>query len=118
DVRGSKAMYLMDYAKDRQVQADFRRFADRSAEDVFAEIADDVSFVELNYGQVLLFSQTVMHGNRVNREGETRWSMNCRFKSVMSPYADKRLGEFFEPISLKPATQMALDYELPAAFDE
>ena len=48
------------------------------------------------YGKVLLFSQNLMHGNRINQEPETRWSMNCRFKSLFSPYAEKRLGEFFE----------------------
>ena len=29
--------------------------------------------------------------------------MNCRFKAVFTPYADKQLGEFFEPITLRAA---------------
>ncbi len=56
-------------------------------------------------------------GNRVNEESGTRWTMNCRFKSVMSPYADKRFGEFFEPISLRPATRIGMQYKLPGGFD-
>ena len=70
------------------------------------------------YGSVLIFSQTLMHGNRVNRVPETRWSLNCRFKSALAPYADKKLGEFFEPITLKPVTRLALSYHLPEGFDE
>ena len=69
-------------------------------------------------GQALLFAQTLMHGNRINQENESRWSMNCRFKSVFSPYADKKLGEFFEPITLRPATRLAMSYDLPNGFNE
>jgi hypothetical protein len=59
-----------------------------------------------------------MHGNRINTEAEARWSMNCRFKSVFSPYADKKLGEFFEPITLRPATRFAMSHSLPGGFEE
>jgi hypothetical protein len=74
-------------------------------------------FIEVAYGEALVFSQNVLHGNRVNEEPETRWSMNCRFKSALSPYADKKLGEFFEPITLRPATRLGLRYRLPDGFD-
>ena len=59
-----------------------------------------------------------MHGNRINREAETRWSMNCRFKSLFSPYADKRLGEFFEPITIRAATRVGMNHKLPGGFRE
>jgi hypothetical protein len=59
-----------------------------------------------------------MHGNRVNRESTARWSMNVRFKGLFTPYADKRLGEFFEPITLRAATRIGLDYRLPDGFHE
>ena len=73
-------------------------------------------FIEIPYGHVMLFNQTLMHGNRINEEAGTRWSMNCRFKSIMSPYADKRFGEFFEPILLRPATRVGMQYKLPGGF--
>ena len=44
--------------------------------------------------------------------------MNCRFKSLMSPYSDKRLGEFFEPITMRAATKFGLDYKFPKGFDD
>ena len=34
-------------------------------------------------------------GNIVNKENETRWSLNCRFKGIFTPYNDKKIGEFF-----------------------
>ena len=43
--------------------------------------------------------------------------MNCRFKGVFTPYADKRIGEFFEPITLRPASRVGLTYALPEGFE-
>ena len=54
-----------------------------------------------------------MQGNVLTEEKTTRWSCNCRFKSAFSPYSDKKIGEFFEPITLKPATRLGAHYELP-----
>jgi len=62
---------------------------------------------------LLIFDQSIPHGNVVNNTKETRWSMNCRFKSVFSPYGDKKLGDFFDPISLKAATKMGMGYVEP-----
>ena len=56
--------------------------------------------------------------SRVNRENETRWTMNCRFKGAFTPYADKKLGEFFEPITLRPATRLGLEYRLPGGWQD
>lgn len=67
-------------------------------------------FIDCKYGECLIFSQNYWHGNVVNETNETRWSMNCRFKSLLSPYGDKKLGEFFEPISIKPATRLGAEY--------
>ncbi len=67
-------------------------------------------FVDVKYGECLIFSQNWLHGNVINQTNETRWSLNCRFKSLFSPYADKKLGEFFEPIEIRPATRMGLNY--------
>ncbi len=70
----------------------------------------DPYFVDCKYGEALIFSQNRFHGNRINETGETRWSMNCRFKSLFSPYGDKKLGEFFTPLEVKPATKLGLSY--------
>ena len=118
DVQATKSMFITSLENDRPHQANMSDFQDKSSEALFQSVKKDVEFVKIPYGSVLLFSQTLMHGNRVNKEPETRWSMNCRFKSAMSPYADKKLGEFFEPISLRPATRVGLSYELPEGFDE
>jgi sporadic carbohydrate cluster 2OG-Fe(II) oxygenase len=117
DCHRTKSMYLMPPGKDRAVQAKLNEMNGKSSEDLFHVIENDVTFMDVPYGEVLLFSQTLMHGNRINAEPDTRWSMNCRFKSAFSPYADKKLGEFFQPVTLKPASRMAMAYDLPGGFD-
>jgi len=117
DCYRTKSMYLMPPAKDRALQARMGEvFKDSSASNLFKVIEDDVQWMDVPYGNVLIFSQTLMHGNQPNEEPDTRWTMNCRFKSLFSPYSDKRLGEFFEPITLRPSSRIALDYELPDGF--
>ncbi|MBF5093484.1 hypothetical protein F1643_02315 [Azospirillum sp. INR13] len=116
DVYGTKTMYLAPPDIDAPVQARMAEMT--SADAVFRSIEPAVQWLSLSYGEVLVFNQNLMHGNVVNHEPETRWSMNCRFKSVMSPFADKKLGEFFEPITLRAATRVGMEYTLPGGFSD
>jgi len=115
DVYKTKSMYLLPPEPSRLMTQKMAAY--KSAEALYQAIAPELSWIEMPYGHVLLFNQTLMHGNRVNEEPTSRWTMNCRFKSVFSPYADKRLGEFFEPISLRPATRIGMAYKRPGGFD-
>jgi sporadic carbohydrate cluster 2OG-Fe(II) oxygenase len=114
---GTKSMYFCEAQADGRVQPALSAFQGKSAEDLYHAVAKDAPFIDVAYGEVLLFTQNIMHGNRVNETDETRWSSNCRFKSALSPYADKKLGEFFEPITIRPATRLGLRYTLPQGFD-
>lgn len=117
DCFGTKSMYLCPPEANRDVQAKLASFEGQSAEALYRAIEQDVGFLEVPFGNMLVFHHDLLHGNRVNTEDATRWSMNCRFKSVFSPYADKRLGEFFEPITLKPVTRIGMAHRLPGGFD-
>ncbi len=114
----TKSMYIIPPEWDRPFQESMGKYQNGDAEDLFHAVEDKARFLEVPYGSVLLFSQTLMHGNRVNLTGQTRWSLNCRFKNLMAPFSDKKLGEFFEPITIRAATRMAMDYSLPGGFDE
>ncbi len=114
DCYGSKAMYILPPAGDKKLREEFDKYAQGSSEELFDKIKDDVVWIEISHGQVLIFNQNLPHGNRVNEESETRWSMNCRFKGVFTPYGDKKLGEFFEPITLRPASRLGIDYRFPS----
>lgn len=112
DCHGTKSMFFVDAKADAEVQPRLREFSD--SEELYQAVKDKAQFMNVKYGECLIFTQNILHGNRVNETNETRWSLNCRFKSALSPYADKKLGEFFEPITLRPATKLGMRYELPS----
>ena len=110
---GSKAMYLLPPTPSEILSKDFKEMSGKNSEDLYQSIKSDVKWLDVKFGEVLVFDQALPHGNRLNIDKETRWSMNCRFKSVFTPYGDKKLGEFFEPITLRAATQVGMKYKLP-----
>lgn len=110
---GSKAMYILPPDKSAELVEKFAIKASGSSETLFQSIKNDVQWLDVSYGEVLIFDQGLPHGNRINEENESRWSMNCRFKGVFTPYGDKKIGEFFEPITLRAASQKGMAYKLP-----
>ena len=113
DCYDSKAMYLLPPDGSQVLNEQFSALAGASSEALYQSIQTKVKFLNVRYGEVLIFDQALPHGNRVNREGETRWSMNCRFKGIFTPYGDKKIGEFFEPITLRAASRNGMAYRLP-----
>ena len=118
DCHDTKGMFFLPPEADARAAAGMAARREGGAEALFQAIEPDLVWPRVAYGHFLVFTQNCMHGNRVNREGETRWSMNCRFKSLFSPYAGKRLGEFFEPITVRAASRLGMSYELPEGFDD
>lgn len=116
DCYQSKSMYILPPQKNAAIQERLFEFKDRGLAALTDEVRDDLVWLDVPYGSVMIFNQNLYHGNIVNTVPETRWSMNCRFKGVFTPYADKRLGEFFEPITLRAASRVGLDYNVPGGF--
>lgn len=113
DCYRTKAMYILPPASSKELNQQFINYSKNSSEDLYKLIKDKIKWLEVAYGEVLIFDQALPHGNLVNDELETRWSMNCRFKGVFTPYGDKKIGEFFEPITLRAASRIGIDYRLP-----
>ena len=109
----TKSMYILeqkDYANFKKIMQN-KNYS--SSEDIFKLVKNKVRWLNVNYGQFLIFNQALPHGNIVNVEKETRWSMNCRFKSFFSPYGDKKVGEFFLPITTRAISEIGMDFEYP-----
>ena len=107
----SKSMYIVPPSKMKLVNLSIRK--KMTTDQLFNKIKKYVTWIRIKYGQILIFNQNLPHGNIVNLERETRWSFNCRFKSIFAPYGDKKIGEFFEPITLKPASKIGMIYKYP-----
>jgi len=113
DCYGTKTMYILSPEANKELRINLKKEARFNSESLFQSIAMKVKWLEVPYGQVVVFDQGLPHGNRINEELETRWSMNCRFKGVFTPYGDKKIGEFFEPITLRAATRNGMIYKFP-----
>lgn len=109
----TKSMFILPPKETEKLNKNFKKNAGQSSEKLFRSIKNKVKFLNVNYGEVLIFNQSLPHGNRVNNEKETRWSLNCRFKGAFTPYSDKKIGEFFEPITLKAASILGMNYKEP-----
>lgn len=113
DCYRTKAMYLLPPDQSVKLNQYFAEWAGNSSEALYQSIKNDVNWLEVRYGEVLIFDQALPHGNRINDEPETRWTINCRFKGVYTPYGDKKIGEFFEPITLRAASRTGMAYRFP-----
>lgn len=118
DCFATKSMFILPLADSVATTDRLADYRDGGVDGLFHAIEDRVLWLEVPFGSYLLFNPALIHGNRVNRERTARWSINCRFKGLFTPYSDKRLGSFFEVFSMRPATRMALSYKLPEGFDE
>ena len=107
DCYKTKTMYILPPKKNNKIVLKKQK----NSKKIFNHIKKDLVWPKVKYGEVLIFNQMLAHGNVVNEENETRWSMNCRFKGIFTPYGDKKLGEFFEPITLRKASQIALNFK-------
>jgi len=113
DCYKTKSMYILPPKKSKKIQSLLLDKKIKKSEDIFKKIKQDLVWLDVKYGQVVIFDQSLPHGNVVNKESETRWSMNCRFKSVFTPYADKKIGEYYEPITLRAASKKGIKYKFP-----
>jgi sporadic carbohydrate cluster 2OG-Fe(II) oxygenase len=117
DVAATQSMFILRREQDLAWRERMHEFADRSVDELFTTLERDVEYLTIPYGNVLCFTHTLMHGNRVNVEATARWSLNVRFKGLFTPYSDKQLGDFFDPVTLRPASRIGIQYRLPTGFD-
>ena len=114
DCYKTKSMFILPPKANIKLNKNFDKFYGKSSERIFNFIKKDIKWIKIDKGELLIFNQALPHGNRINKEISTRWSMNCRFKSLFSPYGDKKIGEFFVPITTKVASRIGMEYQSPS----
>ncbi len=109
----TKSMYILPERNKKYFHQVMRKNKIKSSAHIYNLIKKKLIWLKVNYGEVLIFNQNLPHGNIINLEKETRFSMNCRFKSYFSPFGDKKLGEFFDPITTRAMTTLGINYISP-----
>ena len=90
----TKAMYLVNHKSTQEL---YDNLGDSQDWEQFeADAIDKSSMVPVNFGVALFFSTAVLHGSHVNKESETRFSLNIRFKNIFSPSGLKNQLQYFE----------------------
>lgn len=109
----TKSMYILPEKEKEYFNNVMKKNKIKSSSQVFDLIQTKLKWLKINYGEILIFNQNLPHGNVINLENETRFSMNCRFKSYFSPFGDKKIGEFFDPITTRAMTTLGINYTSP-----
>ncbi len=120
DCYRTKSMFILPRSANERVLADFTRYENQGMDTLFEDVKDDLVWLDVPYGNVLIFSSNHLHGGVINEEPETRWSMNCRVTGLFTPYtgAEKKLGSFYLPITTRAVTKMGIAYNEPSGFRE
>ena len=117
NVNKTKSLYVFPLKRTVEIEKKFNKFNFKGTDTIFKKYKRNMKFLNIKFGEGLIFSSNILHGNKINLEKETRWSLNCRFKSIFAPQnpnlTNKTNINLFENISLKPASILALSYNEP-----
>ena len=87
----------------------------KNIEEIYKKNKKKFKFIKIKFGEILIFSPILLHGNTINETDTTRVSMNCRFKSLLSPYnvfstTHRNIPHFFKPLTIKPMTRIGFNF--------
>lgn len=110
DASDTNAMFLLSPSESRAAFQRAREGDLTSMAEIHESYKTKIRSIEVKYGEVLLFDSNCLHGNQLNTTTKTRWSLNCRFVSVLAPSTtpERRLGSYYSPVMVRPATLMGL----------
>ncbi|MBI5247308.1 MAG: hypothetical protein HY923_09005 [Elusimicrobia bacterium] len=105
----TKSMYVLERPESETIFREFSKYKEFDAEKLYRQIKPKLVWLTVPYGHAVLFTHSLLHGNRVNEEKTTRWTFNVRLKGLLTPYGVKEMGESFLPITVRPATRIGFE---------
>ena len=117
DVYKTKSMFLIPIEETKKILKNFTKFSKKGF-DVIVKNNKKKKFLNIKSDEYLIFSPNILHGNTKNLTKDTRISLNIRFKGLFTPYNDIegndwKLGYFYNPLNIKPASIIGLNFKLP-----
>jgi len=103
---GTKSLYILNIEKSKKAfellksENSFKKF------ESFCQNEGD--YLEANFGEACIFWTGLAHGSVANKENETRWTLNMRYKNAYSPNGVKDTLQFFEILKLSPVSEFAI----------
>ena len=111
----SKAMYLLDYESTKK---SIKFLKDNKSNWIkFEKKSKKISKnPPVNFGEALLFHSGLLHGSDINKEKETRISLNLRFKNLFSPSGLKNQLQYYRPINISNITKIGAKIDSEEIF--
>ncbi len=115
DAFDTNAMFLLGPEASLEAMLRIANQDQKRSFDVSSITAAPSDFVNMKFGQVLLFNPAALHGNVENLTTKTRVSLNLRVKSMFAPEPsdrnpDRRYGTFYKSLLISENTKFALDF--------
>ena len=118
NVKKTQSMFIINPTDSLKILKKIKYDKTLKFDDINKKFKKKIRWVNLKSGEAILFSPNCLHGNVVNREKNTRWSINIRYKNIYSPYGkernEKKIGSFYTLLNPKAVTRFNLKYD----FDE
>ena len=108
----SMCLYILKRDKYKQRLKDTKQLLRLTSDELLMNL-EMILLGSLSIMDKSAFDQSLLHGYSLNKERDTHWSLNCRFKGLHTPYWDKKLGEYFMPITVKNCTRLGMEYTHP-----
>ncbi len=110
DASKSNSMFLLPPDESREARQRVTAGEFKSMDELESEYHSQMVTMAVPYGKVLIFNSNCLHGNVLNETKTVRWSINCRFTGLLTPFTnpERRLGTYYLPITTRAATKMGL----------
>lgn len=120
DCHATKSMFILPHDKTKAITPRLNEVGDGGMAKLYRMVEKDLVWLDVPYGTVLVFTPNCLHGNVLNRVPTTRWSMNCRFTGLFTPYTspEKKIGSFYLPITTRAVSRIGMAYRPPGGFEE
>ena len=115
DVYNTKSMFITNPRYNKKMNSELLNKNKYTAKKMYIKNKKKFKFLDMKFGEILIFSPLILHGNTINKTLESRFSLNCRFKSLLSPYdvlvkSHRNIPNFYKPLNIKPMTKIGFNY--------
>ena len=113
--KSTHSMFIASPKDNPKINKEVTKSKNKTIIKIFNKYKKKFKFLEINYGEIVIFTPILLHGNVVNKTKETRISRNCRFKSLLTPYdvfskTHRNIPHFFKPLIIKPLTKIGFNF--------
>lgn len=115
DAYDTKSMFFTKPRFNKKMNEKLLNTNDFTTKEMYNKNKKNFEFLNIKFGDILIFSPIILHGNTINKTKETRFSLNCRFKNLLTPYdvtvkSHRNIPNFYRPLNIKPMTKIGFNY--------